>query len=80
MATTPNLGLPLLEVGGKEKEVDINTAFTLLDTASNGKPAFLGKLAADPSPTGKIVGSTYYNTVSNKIKVLIDATTWFQVG
>lgn len=80
MATTLNLGLPLLEIGQKEKEVTINTAFTTLDTKVQGKTGWMGKLAADPTPSAALVGSMYYNTVTNKIKVLIDATTWFQVG
>ena len=80
MATTPNLGITLLEIGQAGKETSINAAFTLIDSSVQAKPAFLGKFATDPSVTGKIVGSTYYNTGSNKIKILIDAATWFQVG
>ena len=80
MATTPNLGIVLLENGQTEKEAAINAAFTLLDTKVQGKTGWLGKLAADPTPSAALVGSFYYNTTTNKIKVLIDATTWFQVG
>lgn len=79
MATTPG-GLPLLEVGQKEKEVTINTAFTMIDTKLTGRAGWLGKLASDPTPTAAMVGSWYYNTATNKMKILIDATTWIQVG
>lgn len=80
MATTPNLGITLLENGQTEKEAAINTAFTLIDTKVNGKSGWMGKLAADPTPSAALVGSIYYNTTTNKLKVLIDATTWIQVG
>lgn len=73
MAVTTNLNLTLLEVGQKEKEVTINTNMSLIDAAV---PKFLGQFASDPSPTGKVVGSTYWNTGSTKLRVLIDSTTW----
>lgn len=79
MATTPKLGLTLLEIGQKEKEATINDALTKIDTAVNAKSGWLGKLAADPAPTATLVGSIYYNTATSKIRMLIDATTWVDV-
>lgn len=80
MATTPNLGITLLEVGQKEKEVTINEGFQNIDLKVKGKTGWLGKLASDPAPTSAMIGSFYYNTTSSKVKLLIDATTWVQVG
>ena len=73
MTTTTNLGLTLLEVGQKEKEVTINTNMQLLD----GKvPKYLGELASDPTASGVPVGSTYFNTTTNKLKFLKTNSTW----
>jgi len=58
MATTPNYGLTLLEVGQKEKEVTINTNFTALDAA----PKFLGSFGSHPSTANVALGSFYYST------------------
>lgn len=71
MATTTNYSMTLLEVGQKEKEVTINTNFTTMDNT----PKYLGDLAADPaSVTTTPLGSTYYNTVALKLKVLRQKT------
>jgi hypothetical protein len=71
MATTPNYELTLLEVGQKEKEVTINTNFTTLDQT----PKYLGDLTADPTVLTTIpLGSTYFNTVTSKLKVLRNKT------
>lgn len=79
MATTPNLGLTLLEVGQKEKEVTINAALTAIDTKVQAKSGWLGKLATDPAPSAALTGAIYYNTTSSKVRILIDATTWVDV-
>lgn len=71
MAVTAKLGLTLLEVGQKEKEVTINTNMSTIDAAS-----FQGKFTSDPSPASLKPGATYYNTATSKLRVLIDATTW----
>lgn len=73
MATTTNFQLTLLEVGQKEKEVTINTNFTLLDQKV---PRYLGELATDPGVSGISYGSTYYNTSTSKLKVLKTNGTW----
>ena len=65
MATT-NYALTLLEVGQKEKEVTINTNFTILDNV----PKYLGDLASDPTTTTVPIGSRYYNTSSAQFKTL----------
>jgi hypothetical protein len=71
MATTTNWNLTLLEVGQKEKEVTINQNMTEL---SSRVPRFLGRLAANPSEAGVPLGSTYFNTTSNKIVCLTQIT------
>ena len=76
MATTPNIGLTLLEVGQKEKEATINDALTKIDAAVKGHAAYLGDLAADPAPTAALVGARYFNTTSNVFRTLRNATTW----
>lgn len=76
MATTPNLGITLLEVGQKEKEVTINDALTKIDVAVKGRGAYLGDLAVDPAPTAALVGARYFNTTSNVFRTLRNATTW----
>ena len=73
MAQTPNLGLTLIEVGQKEKEVTINTNFTAIDSKV---PKYLGELGADPVTTGIPAGSTYFNSAQNKLKVLKTTGTW----
>ena len=73
MSTTANLGLVLLEVGQKEKEVTINTNFTQIDAKI---VRYLGELAADPVIANIAFGSTYFNTASNKLKVLKTSGTW----
>jgi hypothetical protein len=70
MATT-NYAMTLLEVGQKEKEVTINTNFTILDNV----PKYLGDLAAAPTVLTTIpLGSTYFNTVTNKVQILRNKT------
>ena len=84
MATTTYLGITKLEVGQKEKEVTLNTGLDAVDAESsrlndevNVKPEHLGDVASDPSSTGVIPGSTYYNTSTFKLKFLRqDGTTW----
>lgn len=73
MSTTTNFQLTLLEVGQKEKEVTINTNFTLLDQKI---PRYLGELATDPTSSGVIAGSTYFNTQTSKLKVLKTDGSW----
>ena len=80
MATTPKVTVTLLEIGQKDKETTINEAFTKFDAAIGGRLVWLGKLASDPTPSAALVGSMYFNTTTNKTKLLIDATTWVQVG
>lgn len=71
MATTTNYGLTLLEVGQKEKEVTINTNFNTIDTF----PRYLGDLTAPPTVLTQIpLGSTYFNTTTNKLQVLRNKT------
>ena len=73
MTTTANLALTLLEVGQKEKEATINTNMQLLDQKV---PKYLGQLATDPASSGLPPGSTYYNTSSSKLKVLLTTGSW----
>ena len=73
MTTTTNFQLTLLEVGQKEKEASINTNFTLLDQKI---PRYLGELAVDPSSSGVASGSTYFNTQTNKLKVIKTNGAW----
>lgn len=73
MATTTQLGLTLLDVGQKEKEVTINQNFQIIDDKAL---RFLGDLASDPPTTGVPKGSTYYNTATSKLKVLRTNNTW----
>lgn len=77
MAKTTNFLLTQLEVGQKEKEVVINQNFTDLDAKII---RFLGDLAADPATTGVAQGSTYFNTQTNKLKVLRATGTWVNVA
>ena len=76
MATTPKIGLKLLEIGQGEKEVTINESFTTIDTKFGNTPAFLGDLTGDPAVTNVALGSTYFNTSLNKIKILRGNGTW----
>jgi hypothetical protein len=76
MATTPKLGLTLLEVGQKEKEVTLNTDLTQIDTYVGALPRFLGDATTDPSTTGVPAGSTYYNTATSKLRVLRASLAW----
>ena len=76
MANTTNLSLTLLEVGQKDKEVTINTNMQTLD----GKIClFLGDLATDPATTYPH-GSTYFNTQTNKTKILRANATWVNIA
>lgn len=77
MSTTTNFQLTLLEVGQKEKEVTINTNMSLLDQRV---PKYFGELAADPSAFGVAPGSTYFNTPTNKLKVLKSTGSWVNVA
>lgn len=77
MTTTTNFQLTLLEVGQKEKEVTINTNFTLLDQKI---PRYLGELAVEPSSSGVIAGSTYFNTQTNKLKVMKTNGAWINAA
>ena len=76
MATTPNLGLTLLEIGQKNKETAINDALTLIDTSVQSRGRYLGDLAADPAPSAALVGARYFNTTSSVFRTLRNATTW----
>lgn len=75
MALTTNWNLTLLEVGQKEKELTLNQNMTEL---SNRIPRFLGTLAANPSEVGVPLGSTYFNSATNKLVVLtvVSPVTW----
>lgn len=73
MTTTTNFQLTLLEVGQKEKEATINSNMQRLDQYV---PRFLGDLAVDPTSSGVAAGSTYFNTQSNKLKVLRANGSW----
>lgn len=72
MAVTQNFQMTLLEVGQKEKEATINTNFQTLDQKI---PRYLGELTADPA-AGPVAGCTYFNTSTNKLKVLKTTGTW----
>jgi hypothetical protein len=48
MATTPNLGITLLEQSQSQKEVTVNEAFTLLDTMVGGKTLDVRSYGAKP--------------------------------
>lgn len=76
MTTTTNLGLTLLEIGQKDKSTTINTNMGLLDVL----PAYLGEAASDPATTGVAPGSTYYDTVGLKLKVLKSDLSWVNVA
>lgn len=76
MAQTPNILLTLLQVGQKEKEATINTNFQIID----GKVLkYLGELPADPA-SGPLPGSTYFNTSTDKLKVLKTTNVWVNVA
>lgn len=77
MAQTTYLLLDLLEVGQKEKEASINSAFNKIDQKV---PRFLGDLAADPATTGVPAGSTYFNTTSSKARILRANGAWANVA
>ena len=77
MTKTTNFALTLLEVGQKNKEVDINTNMSLLDQTV---PRYLGELAVDPASSGVSAGSTYFNTQTNKLKVLKSTGSWVAVA
>jgi hypothetical protein len=99
MATTPKLGMVLLDVGQKQKEATINAALTTLDNAivittagnagqvlaSRGSgqtpiwanpSGYKGEATSDPSATGLPPGSTYYNTSTSKLRVLLSTGSW----
>lgn len=69
---TQNYQLTLLEVGQKDKEITINTNFQSLD---NKVIKYLGELSSDPA-SGPPAGSTYFNTSTNKLKVLKSNGQW----
>lgn len=71
MATTAQWNLTLLEIGQKSKEATINQN---MEELSSRIPRFLGRLAANPSEAGVPLGSTYFNTTSNKIVCLTQIT------
>jgi hypothetical protein len=74
MTTTTNLGLTQLEVGTKERELIINANNVLIDTKV---PTALPDAATAPATTGKVAGSTYYNTTDSKVYWLRPGTmTW----
>lgn len=68
---TPNLQLSFLDVGQREKEAVINYNMQLIDSKVL---RFLGAASADPSTTGVSQGSTYFNTSTNKLKVLVGSS------
>ena len=75
MSVTSNYQLTLLEVGQKEKEVTINTNFNTLDQKVI---KYLGELTSDPA-AGPVAGSLYFNTSSNKMKVLKSNGSWVAI-
>lgn len=77
MAYTQNLQLTLLEVGQKEKEATINTNLNMIDSKVI---RYLGEAGSDPSTSGVAFGSTYFNTVSSKLKVLKSDASWVNVA
>lgn len=77
MANTTNFNLTLLEIGQKNKETTINTNMELLDQKV---PRYIGELASDPTVSGVSYGSTYFNTSTNKLKVLKTNGTWVNVA
>ena len=72
MATTTKWGFTLMEVGQKDKTTTINTNMNLLDEA----PKYLGDLSAHPASTNVPFGSTYFTTVSSKLRVLRSSGSW----
>ena len=80
MATTTNLGLVLIDVGQKEKEAAINNAFTSIDTQVATKTfvtaRYIGERTSDPATAGLVAGATYYNSSTNKLKVLLSTLAW----
>ena len=72
MSTTTNFGITLIEVGQREKEAAINTAFSTLDSKI---VRYLGELAADPTSTA-VAGCTYFNTATSRLRVKKTDGTW----
>lgn len=77
MTTTTRLGITLLEVGQREKEATINDGFIKIDAAIKDiqDTNYLGDLATDPG-TSYRPGTTYFNTTSQKLKVLRANLIW----
>lgn len=73
MTTTANLQIELLETGQLNKDPTINTAFEKLDAVV---PVCLANSATDPSTAGKAAGTTYYNTTSKTMKILLKSGVW----
>lgn len=80
MASTTHYGFVKLEVGQKEKEVSINTVLDSIDGQLFQRIKHLGDFATDPATVGVIVGSTYFNTTSLKLKFLRSTGTWTNVA
>lgn len=76
MAVTTNFQMTLLEVGQKEKEATINTNLQTIDQKAI---RYLGELATDPS-AGPVAGCTYFNSSTNKLKVIKTTGTWVNVA
>lgn len=74
--STARVGITYLVKGQKEKEVTINEGFDKIDAQFAATPRFLGDLTGDPATTNVALGSTYFNTSLNKIKILRGNGTW----
>lgn len=68
MPTNPNTVSNLL-VGQKEKETTINSNFSAV-------PKYLGEFTADPVTTGVAYGSTYFNSSTNNVRILLTTGVW----
>lgn len=77
MATTTRLQLTLLEAGQREKEAIINDGFTKIDTAIAGilDTKMLTDATVDYAPTYP-PGTMYFNTSTNKLRVLRSSLVW----
>lgn len=74
--STTHIGITYLVKGQKEKEVTINDGFDKIDAKFYQTPRFLGDLTGDPATTNVALGSTYFHTGLNKIKILRGNGTW----
>lgn len=74
--TTPKIGLTYLVIGQGGKETTINENMDEIDTQFGNTPRFLGDLTGDPATTNVALGSTYFNTSINKVKLLRGNLTW----